>query len=136
MVNMLTGESLTSARLPMIVTRGGNGRPERNGNSYDLPLDIGIAHMTSSFEGDGAREAAGAFAAATVGMMLQRRSLGSAMNGRLRVSSWDDIRMDDLPETDQLTRAVLRLEFTVREGGVDPAWCGPADQHSAARPHS
>jgi hypothetical protein len=134
LVNMLTGRIGDISPVTIIVTRGGNGRPERNGRSYDLPLDIGIAHVTSSFEGDGAREAAGAFAAATVSLMLQQRSLGSALNGRLRVSSWDDIRMDDLPETEQLTRAVLRLEFTVLvKDVVDPAG-GPAINTPPADP--
>jgi hypothetical protein len=127
MVNMVTGRIADLSPTTVIVTRGGNGRPERNGNSYDLPLDIGMAHITSSFEGDGAREAAGAFAAATIGMMMQRRSLDGAMGGQLRVISWDDVRMDDLAETDQLTRAVIRLEFTVAVKGVLQPGAGPAD---------
>lgn len=126
LVNLLTGRIVDVSPAIIIVTRGANRAPEKSGRSYDLALDVGIAHVTSGYEGDGAREVAGAFAAATVGMLIHRRSLDGAMDGTLRVASWDDVRLDDLPAEEQMSRAIVRLEFTIIvKDIIDPSG-GPA----------
>jgi hypothetical protein len=114
MVNLLTavpGEDMSPSVI--IITRGANRSVERQGNSFDVPLDVGIALVTTSYEGDGARDAAGAYAAATAGLLMHRKRLDGAVGGSCIVQSWDDIRLDDLPAEEQRTRAIVRLEFTV-----------------------
>jgi hypothetical protein len=114
LVNIITSvPSNEVSPLVLIVTRGLNGTPVKNGDSYDLPLDVGLAIVTNSFMGDEAREAAGRYAIATAGILLHRRTLDGAIEGSCRVESWDDMRLDDLPATEQGSRAIVRLEFTV-----------------------
>lgn len=119
----LPGEDLSPTLL--IVNRGANGRTERQSGTYNVPLAIGIAVVTSSYEGDGAREVAGAIGAAAVGALLHRRNIDGAMNGRLRVESWDDVRLDDVAGEDARTRAICRLEFTIRLNNVVNLRGGP-----------
>lgn len=118
-VNLLEGvPGEDSSPAVIIVTRGDTAAPEQDAKGWSLPLDIGVALVTTSFETDGARDAAGVLGVAALKALLDKRNLGGRMNGKLRVESWDGIRLDDLPGEEQRTRAILRLEFTVRINDV------------------
>lgn len=119
----LPGEDMSPTVI--IVTRGGNSKPERRGRVIDLPMDVGIAVVTSSFESDGAREVAGAHGAAISALLMHRRHVDNRMGGSLHVQSWDDVRLDDLSGEESRTRAILRLEFTVLVRGVIELGAGP-----------
>jgi hypothetical protein len=128
----------------IIVTRGGNGRPEKSrpaaripyGASHSLPLDIGIAVFTASYDGDGAREVGGAYGWSIAMLMMQRRDLDGAMDGRIRVESWDDIRLDDVAGEEARTRAILRLEFTIRLNDYGDAGQGPTTPNPPSDPYA
>lgn len=107
----------------VIVSRGANGAPRRQSGHYDIQMDIGIAVVTTSFEGDGAREVAGALGTAIV-LPLLHKNLDAP---RIKVISWDDVRLDDLAGEEAKTRAILRLEFTVAVEQVFKREGGPAE---------
>lgn len=114
-VNLLEGiPSEDMSPTVIIVTRGDSGPPERAGRSWSIPLDLGVAAVTTSFSGDGGREVAGAYGAAILGCLLHRRNLDGLMNNKLRVESWDGVRLDDLPGEESRTRGIIRLMFTIR----------------------
>jgi hypothetical protein len=69
----------------IIIARGANSTPVRQSGGYDIPMDIGIAVVTTSFESDGAREVAGTYGAAILAIMSHRRNIDGRLNGRLRV---------------------------------------------------
>lgn len=119
----IPGEEMSPAII--IVTRGGNGKPEQTGRTFNLPLDIGIAIVTSSYDGDGAREVAGALGWSVLAAMIHRRNLDGQMDGKLRVISWDDVRLDDLAGEEARSRAIMRLEFTIMVDGVVDLGAGP-----------
>lgn len=118
----LPGEDMS----PTLITiaRGAVGGPQRQNRSYDVPMGIGVAIITSSFEEDGAREVAGAMGAAVLTSMFHKPNLrgvnypNGRMDGRLRVISWSDVRLDDLAGEESRTRAILRMEFTVTVSAV------------------
>lgn len=116
----LPGEDISPT--VVIVSRGANGAPRRQSGQYDIMMDIGIAVVTTSFEGDGAREIAGALGTAIVLPMLHK----SNISDRMKVISWDDVRLDDLAGERAGTRAILRLEFTVAVEQVFKRTGGPA----------
>lgn len=115
----LPGEDMSPT--VVIVSRGANGAPTRQSGQYDIMMDIGIAVVTTSFEGDGAREVAGALGTAIVLPMLHKSNIGERMN----VISWDDVRLDDLAGEESKSRAILRLEFTVAVEQVFKRTGGP-----------
>jgi hypothetical protein len=110
----------------IVVNRGAQGTPIRQSGGYDVPVSVGTAVVTSSFEGDGAREVAGALGSAILGIMAHRRNVDGAMDGRLRVESWQDFRLDDLPGEESRTRGLLRMEFTINVSNVVKLRGGPA----------
>lgn len=116
LLSTLPGEDLSPAVITIV--RGAVGGPQRQSGGYDIPLGVGVAVVTSSFEGDGARESAGAIGAAVLGIMSHKRNLGGRMNGRLRVQSWSDFRLDDLPGEEAQTRGLLRMEFVINVTNV------------------
>lgn len=119
----------------VIVTRGANNRPERRGRLIDLPMDVGLAVVTSSFEADGAREVAGALGTAIVAIMMHRRHIDNRMGGKLHVQSWDDVRLDDFSGEEARTRAILRLEFTVLVRGLIELGAGPTTDDPPVDPY-
>lgn len=127
-VNLLQGiPSEDMSPTVIIITRGDAEAPRRDGKTYTLPLDLGVAIATSSFEGDGAREVAGAYGAAVFGLMMHKRNLDGRMDDKLRVVSWDGVRLDDLAGVGEefRTRAIIRLEFTLQITGVLWSTSGP-----------
>ena len=118
----------------VIISRGANGPPTRQSGGYDIPLDIGVAVFTSSFEGDGAREVAGAYGAAILAIMSHRRNVDGAMNGRLRVQQWADFRLDDLPGEESRTRGLVRMEFIVSVSNVVKLQGGPVQPDPSHEP--
>lgn len=106
----------------IIASRGANGAPTRQSGHYDILMDVGIAVVTSSFEGDGAREVAGALGTAIV-LPLLHKNLDAP---KMKVISWDDVRLDDLSGEEAKTRAILRLEFTIAAEQVFKREGGPA----------
>jgi hypothetical protein len=112
---------------PSIITiaRGANGKPVRQSGGYDIPLDIGIAVITTSFEGDGAREVGGAYGAAILAILSHRRNIDGALNGRLRVLEFSDYRLDDLPGEESRTRGLVRMEFMINVSNVVKLTGGP-----------
>lgn len=124
LLESLPGEDMSPAIIT--IARGGAGQPVRQSGFYDVPIDIGVAVVTSSFEGDGAREVAGAMGAAVLAIMSHRRNIDGAMNDRLRVIGWQDFRLDDLPGEESRTRGLLRMEFIVNVSKVVMLQGGPA----------
>jgi hypothetical protein len=118
------GEDMSPAII--IIARGANGKPVRQSGGYDIPMDIGIAVVTTSFEGDGAREVGGAYGAAILAILSHRRNIDGAMNGRLRVLEFSDYRLDDLPGEEQRTRGLVRMEFIVNVSNIVKLTGGPA----------
>jgi hypothetical protein len=106
----------------IIASRGANGTPTRRSGHYDIMMDVGIAVVTTSFEGDGAREVAGAIGTAIVLPMLHKNLAAP----KLKVISWDEVRLDDLSGEEAKTRAILRLAFTVAAEQVFKREGGPA----------
>jgi hypothetical protein len=125
----LPGEDMSPTLV--IIARGSVGGPHRQNRSYDVPMGIGIAVITSSFEEDGAREVAGALGASILTSMFHKPNLrgvdypNGRMGGRLRVLSWDDVRLDDLAGEESRTRAILRMEFTITVSAVLELNAGP-----------
>lgn len=118
MLESLPGEEDTPAIV--VVARGGVPEPGQRRRGWDLTWDIGVACITSSFEDDGARWAAGAYAAATAGIMLQRRNIDGRMDDTLRIVRYDEIRLDDLPGREARGRAIVRQEFSLQQ--TDAVW--------------
>jgi hypothetical protein len=125
----LPGEDMSPTII--IISRGAANRTEQAGRVYSAPMNLAVAVVTSSFDSDGAREVAGAYGAAIVTAMLHKRNLRGAaypngrLDGRLRVLSWDDFRLDDLIGTEARTRALLRLEFSIMVNDVVQLDRGP-----------
>lgn len=119
----LPGEEDTPAIY--IVQRGGATDPGQPRRGWDITWQIGIACVTASFEDDGAREVAGAYAIATAGLMLQRRNLDARMDGKLRVVQYVEVRMDDVPGREARNRAIVRQEFLVQQSSVVWSDAGP-----------
>jgi hypothetical protein len=144
-VNLLEGiPGEESSPAIIIVSRGANGKPEKSArtgtrpyptSTISLGMDVGIAVMTSSFEGDGAREVAGAYCWAIAAAMLHRRDLDGRMDGKLHVESLDDLRLDDLPGEEARTRAMLRLEFTIRVNNFIDLGSGPSTPDPPTDPY-
>jgi hypothetical protein len=109
----------------IIIARGANSTPVRQSGGYDIPMDIGIAVVTTSFESDGAREVAGTYGAAILAIMSHRRNIDGRLNGRLRVLGFSDYRLDDLPGEESKTRGLVRMEFIVNVSNIVKLTGGP-----------
>jgi hypothetical protein len=110
----LPGEDQTPCVI--VVSDGFTENSERHGDSsHDIYLRMGVAAIVQGTEAVQARELAGHYQVALLGLLLKKRTV---MGGRAVMNEWRDMRMDDLDEEAvgrSLSAVRLELSYCVRD---------------------
>ena len=118
----LPGEEQTP--LIVVVSNGTVAPPRRFGtNIWSADLGMSVTAVTFAVEAKQARELAGHYQAAILGMLIHHQVF---MNKKVNMEAWTGFSVDDIPSDQARTMCSARLNFTVRvKHYVDAIFGGP-----------
>lgn len=117
----LPGEDRTPAVI--VVSNGFSEPPQRRGDgTYDVYLRLAVAGLAHAVEAEYARELAGHYQAALLGICLQQKKL---LGGRMKLNDFEDLGLDDVDEDQTRTLCAARLEFVYQVQDFASEFGGP-----------
>jgi hypothetical protein len=117
----LPGEDRTPAII--VVSTGTSEAPKKRGDgNWDATLRLGVLGLCHGPETEAARELAGHYQAALLGICLQQRSL---LNGKMKLWNWEGMGLDDVDQDQTRTLCAARLEFVYQIQGFSTENDGP-----------
>lgn len=118
--DQLPGEGRTPSVI--VVSNGLSEQAKKHGDGgWDAPFRMAVAILCNARESEAARELAGHYQAAALGILLDKPKFGEA-----KIEDWTDLRIEDVPDNLSRTLCAARLEFTVMVRDFALSGQGPA----------
>lgn len=118
--NQLPGEGRTPSVI--VVSNGLSEQAHQHGDGgWDGSFRMAVAILCNAKEADPARELAGHYQAAALGLLLDKPKFG-----RAKITDWTDLKIEDVEASQTRTLCAARLEFTVTVRDFAKSGQGPA----------